>query len=195
MTTITTRMTDTAAPSSSTAPPSPPSPPSPPAPPSTREQTVVLRECAICQSSIFPAEETQPCPKCGLVFHAECWHENYGCASYGCDQVNVLAPRIDIPSAAAPLDLPPPSDEPGEPLPWDFLLLGAAALAMAASSLSYGLPSLLAAGGVAWRMHRKHAYRSPILVAAAALCLVGIVGGIVVSRFWFSQVDFDDARG
>ena len=55
---------------------------------------MVLRECAICQSSIYPAEKTHPCPKCGLVFHAECWQENFGCASYGCDQVQVGQTRF-----------------------------------------------------------------------------------------------------
>jgi len=106
--------------------------------------------------------------------------------------VNALAPKVDIPAA---VPLPPPIDEPIEPLPWDFLLLGAAALAMAASALCYGLPSLLAAGGVGWRMHRKGAYRHKILIAAAVLCLIGIVGGFVVSRFWFTQVDYTADAG
>lgn len=162
-------------------------------PPPAREQATVLRECAICQSSIYPAEETHRCAKCGLVFHAECWQENLGCASYGCDQVNVLAPKVEIPAPAAPAEVPLPTDATREPLPWDFLLLGGSALAMAASSLSYGLPSLLAALAVAWRMHRTRAYRSPILTAAAVLCLVGAVGGIVVSRFWFAQLDYTAA--
>jgi hypothetical protein len=181
-----TTVTDIATPSSLTTPPSPPAP--------TPEPRTVLRECAICQSSIYPAEETHPCPKCGLVFHAECWQENYGCASYGCDQVNALAPKIDIP-AAQQVELPPPIDAPIEPLPWDFLLLGGSALAMAASMLSYGLPSLLALAGVSWRMYRKRAYHNRILIAAVVLCVIGIVGGIALSRFWFTQIDYGDARG
>jgi hypothetical protein len=180
-----TTVTDIATPSSLTTPPSPPAP--------TPEPRTVLRECAICQSSIYPAEETHPCPKCGLVFHAECWQENYGCASYGCDQVNALAPKIDIP--AQQVELPPPIDAPIEPLPWDFLLLGGSALAMAASMLSYGLPSLLALAGVSWRMYRKRAYHNRILIAAVVLCVIGIVGGIALSRFWFTQIDYGDAGG
>jgi hypothetical protein len=54
---------------------------------------VVLRECAICQSSIHPSEQIWTCPKCSLVYHAECWQSNMGCASYGCEQVNTLAPK------------------------------------------------------------------------------------------------------
>ena len=161
-----------------------------------RSTTVMLRECAICQTSIEPSEETLPCPACGLVYHAECWQENYGCAAYGCTQVNALAPKIDIPAATTASESASASasdaddDAPAERLPWDFALLGAAALAMVASALSFGLPSLLAASGVAWRMRRTRGYRKPILVAAAVLCAVGIVGGIAVSRFWFTQVDY-----
>ena len=172
--------------------PSQPTPPaSPPAPPPKRD-AVGLRECAICQSSIYPAEDTHPCPKCGLVFHSECWHENYGCASYGCDQVNALAPKVDVPP---PVELPPPIDAPVEPLPWDFLLLGGCALAMVASMLSWGMPSLLAAAGVAWRMYRKHAWRNKVLIAAAVLCVIGIAGGIALSRFWFTHVDYASGGG
>jgi hypothetical protein len=177
-----TTVTDIANPSSFTPPPSPPPPP--------RGSATVLRECAICQSSIYPAEETHPCPKCGLVFHAECWQENFGCASYGCDQVNVLAPKIDIP---APVELPPPVERSVEPLPWDFLLLGGAALAMVASMLSYGLPSLLAIAGVTWRMYRKRAWGNRTLIAATVLCVIGIGGGLALSHFWFTQVDYSAA--
>jgi hypothetical protein len=169
------------------APPAPAPPPPAPPPPPAREQTV-LRECAICQSSIYPSEATHPCPKCGLIFHTECWHENYGCATYGCDQVNALAPKIDIPAAA--VDLPPPIDMPVEPIPWDFVLLGGAALAMVASMLSYGFPSLLTIAGIGWRMHRKNAWRNRILITASVLCVVGIIGGIALSRFWFTQIDY-----
>ena len=143
---------------------------------------MVLRECAICQSSIYPAEETHPCPKCGLVFHAECWQENFGCASYGCDQVNALAPKIDVPP---PEPLPPPVDAPIEPLPWDFMLLGLSALAMAFSALSYGLPSIVASLAVGHRIWNTRKYRDPILVTATVLCVIGVVGGVLVSRFWF----------
>jgi len=175
-------VTDIATPSSQPTPPASPTPP-----PTPKREAVVLRECAICQSSIYPAEETHPCPKCGLVFHSECWAENYGCASYGCDQVNALAPKVDIPG---PVELPPPIDAPIEPLPWDFLLLGGCALAMVASMLSWGMPSAFALAGVGWRMYRKHAWRNKVLIAAALLCVVGVAGGIALSRFWFTHVDY-----
>src|SRR5205085_7977897 len=93
--------------------------------PAAPKPTTVLRECAICQSSIYTAEKTTTCPKCGLVFHAECWDENMGCAAYGCEQVNALAPKEEAKPAQA---LPQPIVDAIEPLPWSFVLLGAAAL-------------------------------------------------------------------
>jgi hypothetical protein len=150
--------------------------------PPPHTQTIVLRECAICQTSIFPAEHTHKCAACGLVFHDECWQENFGCASYGCEQVNAQAAKINVPP---PADLPLPADEPAEPLPWDFLLLGASALCLALSALMYGIPSLVAGLVVGLRVWKTRAYRNPILIAAATICVIGIVGGVVVSRFWF----------
>src|SRR4051812_44349091 len=112
-----------------------------PTTPSTGPQSaMVLRECGICQTSIYTAEETQVCPKWGLVFHAECWKENLGCAAYGCEQVNVLAPKTEEQPAQ---ELPQPIVEAIEPLPWSFVLLGAAALSLMVSALTYGLPSAL----------------------------------------------------
>src|SRR5438874_13468857 len=107
-------------------------------PPAAPKTATVLRECAICQSSIYTAEKTTTCPKCGLVFHAECWQENMGCAAYGCEQVNALAPKTE----EKPVEhLPQPIVEAIEPLPWSFLLLGAATLALMGSALTYGVPS------------------------------------------------------
>ena len=154
--------------------------------PAPHTQTMVLRECAICQTSVYPAEQTHKCDSCGLIFHAECWQENFGCASYGCEQVNALAPRVNVPP---PADLPPPADEPVEPLPWDFLLLGASALALALSALMYGIPSVLAVALVGLRVRQTRKYRNPILITAAVFCVVGIVGGMLVSRFWFHAHD------
>src|SRR5215212_1630186 len=111
----------------------------PPSPPTT---TMVLRECGICQSSIYPSEGTITCPKCGLTFHAECWQENFGCAAYGCEQVDVLKPK----EPEKPVEqLPPPVSEPVERLPWNFLLLGSSAIALMVSALTYGIPSAVVA--------------------------------------------------
>jgi hypothetical protein len=143
---------------------------------------MVLRECGICQSSIYPNETTHPCPKCGLVFHAECWADNFGCAAYGCEQVNALAPRED-PAAAKPL--PPPIVDAIEPLPWSFLLLGAATIALMISALTYGVPSLLVGALSGWRLWKKHHLRDRPLVWAAGLSLLGLISGPLISRIWW----------
>ena len=147
-----------------------------------------LRECGICQSSIYPDEGTIACPSCRLVFHAECWNDNFGCAAYGCEQVNILKPREP---QAPPVDLPQPIDRPVERLPWNFMLLGAAALAAAASTITWGIPSLLVAGLVYWRGHliglwRRRQLAEPVLLVAAALSLIGLVAGVFISRLWWS---------
>jgi hypothetical protein len=41
--------------------------------------------CAIWQMLISPADETKACEKCHSKFHVECWDENGGCATYGCE--------------------------------------------------------------------------------------------------------------
>jgi hypothetical protein len=81
-----------------------------------------------------------------------------------------------------------------ERLPWDFVLLGAAAIALLASALTYGVPSLLVGAGIAWRAIKKKIWRDPkilktrpILAAAAGLVLVGFAVGIVVSTFWWHR--------
>jgi uncharacterized CHY-type Zn-finger protein len=49
--------------------------------------------CSVCQTSITTGEATERCPACGQTYHAECWAENRGCASYGCAQVGALEPK------------------------------------------------------------------------------------------------------
>jgi len=40
--------------------------------------------CTICQTTIGSSEPTVTCPECRLGYHAGCWQENGGCATYGC---------------------------------------------------------------------------------------------------------------
>lgn len=60
--------------------------------------------CSICGTDIVAGEETQVCPDCGLVYHADCWLENQGCATYGCKSssgVDVHLQEGDETAAAA----------------------------------------------------------------------------------------------
>ena len=85
-----------------------------------KQVAVVLRECGICQTSIHPSEQVWTCPKCNLVFHAECWQSNLGCASYCCEQSRA---RAEEENAAPDPKMQQPIVEAIEPLPWSFLLL------------------------------------------------------------------------
>ncbi len=51
--------------------------------------------CPICQ---FPLEEgdRQECSECRLLYHKDCWQENFGCAAYGCRMVNCLKDGPDL---------------------------------------------------------------------------------------------------
>lgn len=40
--------------------------------------------CGVCQTPIVAGEWVGRCPACKAPFHAECWSENEGCATYGC---------------------------------------------------------------------------------------------------------------
>ena len=51
-----------------------------------------MSECPYCLSQISDTEETVQCAKCGAKHHAECWHENGGCAAKNCDRRDRQAP-------------------------------------------------------------------------------------------------------
>ncbi len=152
------------------------------------QQAMVLRECGICQSEIFPDENTTTCKSCNLSFHAECWTENLGCASYGCDQVDTLKPKEQ---PLAQTDWQQPIPQQLEVLPWNFVLLGLAAISLAVSALTFGVPSLLMLCLIATRIWRTRRERGgaglvgqPILLLALVLAFVGTIAGVVISRYW-----------
>ena len=45
--------------------------------------------CSICQISILPDERIKSCEKCQTEYHDECWNENGGCGTYGCEMAPV----------------------------------------------------------------------------------------------------------
>jgi hypothetical protein len=49
------------------------------------------KNCSICQTSISPDNEIKICERCKSAFHVECWNENNGCATYGCENT----PKIE----------------------------------------------------------------------------------------------------
>jgi len=45
----------------------------------------VNRECPYCHRIIRADDNIVVCSKCGIAHHVECWNENHGCTTYGCD--------------------------------------------------------------------------------------------------------------
>jgi hypothetical protein len=45
-----------------------------------------MERCSICHTLIRPGEETETCPECRSSYHAACWEELGGCATYGCGE-------------------------------------------------------------------------------------------------------------
>jgi len=49
--------------------------------------------CPYCRTNILPSEHETICPKCKIPHHTDCWNENGGCTTYGCDgKTNSVAP-------------------------------------------------------------------------------------------------------
>jgi hypothetical protein len=148
--------------------------------------------CGVCQSPILPLEARTTCPACGLLFHEECWQENYGCSAYGCSQVDVLKPPEPKPAAgaatgqeavAADADVMPPART-----PWEFVVLGASALAVLVSAVSFGGASALAlfAAIAYWvKGKREPEQKRGAIIGAMALSVVGIAAGIALSYYFF----------
>ena len=45
----------------------------------------VGKVCPFCQSGIAAEDRVAACALCGIPHHLECWHENGGCTTFGCE--------------------------------------------------------------------------------------------------------------
>jgi hypothetical protein len=152
--------------------------------------------CGVCQSSIIAYEENTTCPSCGLSFHAECWAENYGCSAYGCSQVNVLAPAQELAHGSEPqagemaaetMDEAGPHARSGQ-VPWEFVLLAASVFSALLGAVTFGVPSLIVAGGsLAFfaRSRREGGGRNRVVLLSAALGVLGVATGLAVSYLFY----------
>ncbi len=43
------------------------------------------KECPYCHKAFTDSDNIVVCSGCGIAHHAECWNENHGCSTYGCD--------------------------------------------------------------------------------------------------------------
>ena len=70
---------------------------------------------------------------------------------------------------------------------WEVLLAPAAVLCALVGALAFGAPSLLlGAGVITFAARRDGRHRNDIaLLAAASVCLIGFVGGVAFSWYWW----------
>jgi hypothetical protein len=58
-----------------------------------------MNRCSICHTLIQDGEAVEYCERCDQHYHAECWQENSGCATYGCEAAPVLDKPVIMPVA------------------------------------------------------------------------------------------------
>ena len=50
------------------------------------------RNCPYCQLPIKQESETVQCRSCKALHHQECWKENGGCTTFGCQETSFRTP-------------------------------------------------------------------------------------------------------
>jgi hypothetical protein len=159
--------------------------------------------CGVCQWSFEPDSAMVECPECGLAYHADCWEENRGCASYGCRQVGALDRDGGADSEGVAGDrggdaealesaeglVSDPAIEQSSRVAWVPIsaaaVLGGGILGVAA----FGVPALLASGLAAARGVGEAGWRRwVLLILAAAGLLLGLIG-LAISLKWWLNID------
>jgi len=75
-----------------------------------------VAHCAVCREP--PPSDPVSCPRCGSLYHSECWRYNAGCAIYGCLPAPIFhISRAIRRSATQVLDLVPISNRAWESAP------------------------------------------------------------------------------
>jgi len=72
--------------------------------------------CSYCGTEIEDEDICIFCPECSMGYHAECWNENEGCATYGCscgkEETPKVIPEVAVRSQINSDGIPMPSGEP-----------------------------------------------------------------------------------
>jgi hypothetical protein len=154
----------------------------PPPSPSTAKKSA---KCAVCHSAIVEGEEQTQCPDCAMVFHTECWQENFGCSSYGCPQVNVLQPPTEETAQIPVESTDPEAIEPPHTTHWEQILVAASIVGLLGGALSFGSVAALVAIFAIVILIKGKARRPVWVVIAIAISLIGVVAGLAVSDFYY----------
>ena len=161
------------------------------------QPAAAAKVCGVCQSPILAGDAITQCSNCSQSYHTECWHENHGCAAYGCPQVGALdqpalpeaepvdiGPQIEEALAARMgIELPPLPEQPA--FPWDFALLGGSVLGTVIGFFSFGVPAFFV--GIAAAIYAARRRDGRRLAALSALiCLFGVACGVVTTCLWLN---------
>lgn len=150
-------------------------------------KTRTLGTCAVCRHDVASDDEHVYCGSCRTLHHAECWQENFGCATYGCSNVNCLEPRkplssdesVDEGDSAAKKKV----KKRDAGTPWDWFLMAASAFSLLLSLFTLGIPSAIVFIGTLVYLFRKKTRKVSILAITFTLLLslAGIALGIAAS--------------
>lgn len=155
-------------------------------PPKAPAKSAARAMCGACHTVVADDETSTICPDCGTVFHTDCWQENYGCSTYGCPQVNVLAPP-ETESLAAPdgasgtAETAIPEEVDTRPL----LLLAGSVVASVLGCLLFGVPAAALAIYGLRLLSQKRVPRKWLVALAVLVDIGGVIGGVALSRFFW----------
>jgi hypothetical protein len=158
-------------------------------PPAEQEAPAWKPKCSVCHSVIEADEPTIRCPDCDMVYHDNCWQENFGCSSYGCPQVDSLRPpevqsEEPAPQTAATSTASPEGDEPpAQPLE-PILLAGSIIGSLVGALMFGGLAAIVAIVSTIVLLGGKHR-RTGMLLAALVISVVGLAAGLIVSDLYY----------
>ena len=153
--------------------------------------------CPVCRWGVEPGDVTRRCASCEVVYHAECWEQNRGCATFGCPEVGAAdaAEPVKAPVSKALSKASSPeeyddvdaltaardtySEEPPRRLPRPSGLLVASGVAAVVGLPAFGLPPLATAGAAAVALTRRRDGQP----GGVAAVLVGLIGAAAGSAF------------
>jgi hypothetical protein len=144
--------------------------------------------CGICQWPIDAHEATHICPDCKTPSHQEGWMENLGCSTYGCSQVNAMAPKA---IAGEETVLPAPGESiieetaPSKGFAWSHMLLGLTVVGSLLGLLGFGVPAAILGLIALVRLITTRNKEKMVLAFAVLIAVLGTAAGVMISRFWW----------
>ena len=149
-----------------------------------KKQLSIEKRCSFCSMDIEDDEGIVICPSCGMMFHEDCWEENFGCATYGCDQVDILKPPPPIITNDDFQNIPnvPPPLHSETMMQWEFPILACSLISALLGLFTYGLFCVPAGiGGILYWTISKRKKNTAVMVISTVICGIGFIIGLIVS--------------